>query len=153
LVLFILRPYFFNFVVLLVIILFSTFSIFFLFLRVALLRKFLFNFRLGVPTRASKSRYLSNFLHVLASLSIYCTLASCYIRLTMNICSFVHQCNTFTSYILLIVDVFRPHTAIFRRYSILSRSWCRNWHNRAPASGEYTITPEDVRVRPKHVDE
>jgi hypothetical protein len=22
----------------------------------------------------------------------------------MNICSFVHQCNTFTSYILLIVD-------------------------------------------------
>jgi hypothetical protein len=27
------------------------------------------------------------------------------------------------------------------------------WHNRAPASGEYTITPEDGRVRPKHVDE
>jgi hypothetical protein len=25
------------------------------------------------------------------------------------------------------------------------------WHNRAPASGEYTITPEDGRVRPKHV--
>jgi hypothetical protein len=27
------------------------------------------------------------------------------------------------------------------------------WHNRAPASGEYTITPEDGRVRPKHVDD
>jgi hypothetical protein len=28
----------------------------------------------------------------------------------------------------------------------------KNWHNRAPASGgEYTITPEDGRVRPKHV--
>jgi hypothetical protein len=32
----------------------------------------------------------------------------------LNICSVVHQCNTFTSYILLIVDMFRPHTAIFR---------------------------------------
>jgi hypothetical protein len=42
--------------------------------------------------------------------------------LPQNICSFVHQCNTFTSYILLIVDIFRPHTAIFRCYSILSRS-------------------------------
>jgi regulator of PEP synthase PpsR (kinase-PPPase family) len=29
----------------------------------------------------------------------------------------------------------------------------KNWHNRAPASGEYTITSEDGRVRPKHVDE
>jgi hypothetical protein len=29
----------------------------------------------------------------------------------------------------------------------------KNWHNRAPASGEYTITPEDGRVRPNHVDE
>jgi hypothetical protein len=29
----------------------------------------------------------------------------------------------------------------------------KNWHNRAPASVEYTITPEDGRVRPKHVDE
>jgi hypothetical protein len=42
---------------------------------------------------------------------------------TLDICSFVHQCNTFTSYFLLIVDMFRPHTAIFRCYSILSRSW------------------------------
>jgi hypothetical protein len=50
-----------------------------------------------------------------------------YIRLTkvtVNICSFVHQCNTFTSYSLLIVDMFQPHTAIFKCYSILSRSWC-----------------------------
>jgi hypothetical protein len=46
--------------------------------------------------------------------SVYCILASCYIRLTLNICSFIHQCNTFTSYFLLIVDMFRPHTAIFR---------------------------------------
>jgi hypothetical protein len=29
--------------------------------------------------------------------SLYCILASCYIRLTLNICSFVRQCNTFTS--------------------------------------------------------
>jgi hypothetical protein len=57
-------------------------------------------------------------------LQIYCILASCYIRLTRNICSFVHQCNTFTSYILLIVDMFRSHTAIFKCYSILSRSCC-----------------------------
>jgi hypothetical protein len=35
-----------------------------------------------------------------------------------------NQCNTFTSYILLIVDMLRHHTAIFRCYSILSRSWC-----------------------------
>jgi hypothetical protein len=54
---------------------------------------------------------------------LYCILASCYIRLTLNICYFVHQCNTFTSYFLLIV-MFRPHAAIFRCYSILSRSWC-----------------------------
>jgi hypothetical protein len=54
---------------------------------------------------------------------IYC-IVSCYIRLTLNICYFVHQCNTFTSYFLLIVDMFRPHTAIFKCYSILSRSWC-----------------------------
>jgi hypothetical protein len=29
----------------------------------------------------------------------------------------------------------------------------KNWHKRAPASGEYTITPEDGRVRLKDVDE
>jgi hypothetical protein len=29
----------------------------------------------------------------------------------------------------------------------------KNWHNRAPASGEYTITPEDGRVRTKQVDD
>jgi hypothetical protein len=32
-----------------------------------------------------------------AVLHVYCILASCYIRLTLNICSFVRQCNTFTS--------------------------------------------------------
>jgi hypothetical protein len=56
--------------------------------------------------------------------SIYCILASFYIRFTLNSCSFVHQCNTFTFYFLLIVDMFRPHPAIFRCYCILSRSWC-----------------------------
>jgi hypothetical protein len=30
-------------------------------------------------------------------------------------------------------------------------AWAQNWHNKAPASGEYTITPEDGSVRPKHV--
>jgi hypothetical protein len=44
--------------------------------------------------------------------------------LALNICSFVHQCNTFTFYFLLFVDMLRPHTAILRCYSILSRSWC-----------------------------
>jgi hypothetical protein len=29
----------------------------------------------------------------------------------------------------------------------------KKWLNRAPASVKYTITPEDGRVRPKHVDE
>jgi hypothetical protein len=29
--------------------------------------------------------------------TLYCILASCYIRLTLNICSFVRRCNTFTS--------------------------------------------------------
>jgi hypothetical protein len=42
----------------------------------------------------------------------------------LNVCSFVHQCNTFTFYFLLFVDMFRPHTAIFGCYSILSRGWC-----------------------------
>jgi hypothetical protein len=64
--------------------------------------------------------------------------------------------------------MFRPHTAIFRCYSILPPEagalLCQfyanqhhigeNWHNRAPAfGGEYTITPEDGHVRPKHVDD
>jgi hypothetical protein len=44
-----------------------------------------------------------------SSSRIYCILASCYIRFTLNICSFVHQCNTFTFYLLLLVDMFRPH--------------------------------------------
>jgi hypothetical protein len=56
---------------------------------------------------------------------VYCIFASCYIRLTLNICSFVRQCKTFTSL-------------------------GENWHNRATTSGgEYSIT-EDGRVRPKH---
>jgi hypothetical protein len=29
----------------------------------------------------------------------------------------------------------------------------KNWYNRVPASGEYTITPKGGRVRPKHVDD
>jgi hypothetical protein len=33
---------------------------------------------------------------------------------TLNICSFVHECNTFTLYFLLFFDMFRSHTAIFR---------------------------------------
>jgi hypothetical protein len=70
------------------------------------------------------SRFNSKFAHTHTHKHAY-----------LNICSFVHQCNTFTSYILLIVDMFWPHTATFRCYSILStaifrcystlsRSWC-----------------------------
>jgi hypothetical protein len=43
------------------------------------------------------------------------------------------------------------------RSTCLAHGWQhhigKNWHNRAPASGEYTITPEDGRVGTKHVDE
>jgi hypothetical protein len=41
--------------------------------------------------------FLSVFLTINIAYIVYCILASCYIRLTLNICSFVHQCNTFTS--------------------------------------------------------
>jgi hypothetical protein len=51
---------------------------------------------------------------------IYCILASCYVRLTLNICSFVHQCNTFTSYFLLIVDTDDKHN--IRRSTWLATS-------------------------------
>jgi hypothetical protein len=45
-----------------------------------------------------------------------------------------------------------------RRSTCLAHGWQhhigKNWHNRPPASGrEYTITLEDGRVRPKHVDD
>jgi hypothetical protein len=40
---------------------------------------------------------IKNYIMKLKRGSIYCILASCYIRLTLNICSFVRQCNTFTS--------------------------------------------------------
>jgi hypothetical protein len=78
---------------------------------------------------------------------VYCILASCYIRLTLDICSFVHQCNTFTSYILLI-DMFRPHTAIFRCYSILSRSWCTSLKKKRPklsTFGTYRVNVKNVK--------
>jgi hypothetical protein len=43
-----------------------------------------------------------------------------------------------------------------RRSTWLAHGWQhhigKNWHDRARASGgEYTITPEDGHVRPKHV--
>jgi hypothetical protein len=50
---------------------------------------------------------------------IYCILASCYIRFKLNICSIVHQYNIHF-YFLLFVDMFRPHTAIFK----CSCWWC-----------------------------
>jgi hypothetical protein len=40
-------------------------------------------------------------ISTLVVIRVYCILASCYIRLTLNICSFVRQCNIFTSWILL----------------------------------------------------
>jgi hypothetical protein len=44
------------------------------------------------------SKALCNILRFInINFNIYCILASCYIRLTLNICSFVRQCNTFTS--------------------------------------------------------
>jgi hypothetical protein len=49
---------------------------------------------------AFSAKYELNSCIPCTSNTIYCILASCYIRLTLNICSFVHQCNTFTSYIL-----------------------------------------------------
>jgi hypothetical protein len=80
--------------------------------------------------------------HEKLSTFIYCILASCYIRLTLNICSFVRQCNTFTSNI--------------RKSTCRAHGWQHhigeNWHNRATTSGgEYSITTQDGHVRPKHV--
>jgi hypothetical protein len=46
---------------------------------------------------------------------------------------------TFTFYFLLFVDMFQPHTAIFRCYSILSRSWC----SFLPMSGCQPCAPAD----------
>jgi hypothetical protein len=74
---------------------------------------------------------------------LYCILASCYIRLTVNICSFVRQCNTGNKHNI-------------RRSTCLAHGWQHhigeNWHNTAtPFGGEYSITTEDGRVRPKHV--
>jgi hypothetical protein len=47
---------------------------------------------------ARAGRILAHRLHMLVlTYLLYCILASCYIRLTLNICSFVRQCNTFTS--------------------------------------------------------
>jgi hypothetical protein len=54
----------------------------------------------GFIDRLFISKYCSTIL-------VFCILASCYIRFTLNICSFVHQCNTFTFYLLLLVDMFR----------------------------------------------
>jgi hypothetical protein len=69
----------------------------------------------------------------------------------MNVCSFVHQCNTFTFYFLLFVDMFRPHTAIFRYYNILSRNWCSvmpisvmSW--RQPCASAYGVLIISVRL-------
>jgi hypothetical protein len=74
----------------------------------------------------SKTDY--NLMFIYASifvLGIYCILASCYIRFTLNICSFVHQCNQVIHFLIIRrYDMFWPHTAISRCYSILSRSWC-----------------------------
>jgi hypothetical protein len=53
------------------------------------------------------------------------------------------------------MDTDNKHT--ISRSTWLAHGWHpdigKNWHNRAPASGEYTITPDDGCVRPKHVDE
>jgi hypothetical protein len=43
------------------------------------------------------TKRVTNLAVIINFIQIYCILASCYIRLTLNICSFVRQCNTFTS--------------------------------------------------------
>jgi hypothetical protein len=47
----------------------------------------------------------------------YYILASCYIRFTLNNCSFVHQCNTFTFYFLFSIN--RRHVSASRPSSIV----------------------------------
>jgi hypothetical protein len=65
------------------------------------------------------------------------------------------------SYVLLYIQV-TPKTRNYFQYSVglcdifpngvaKKKNKKKNCHNRAPASGEYTITLEDGRVRPKHV--
>jgi hypothetical protein len=66
---------------------------------------------------------------------------------------------TFTFYYLLFVVMFRPHEAIFRCYSILSRSWCSVMPIFCLCQGASHVLLLMVcllsvgRVRPKHVDE
>jgi hypothetical protein len=94
---------------------------------------------------------------VLDIVVLYCILASCYIRFTRNICSFVHQCKQATWRPQRQHKYSNKRTLTISTPSAEAHGWKhhigKNWHSRASASGEYTITPEDGRVRPKHVDE
>jgi hypothetical protein len=69
---------------------------------------------------------------------VYCILASCYIRL-YNLQADTDNKHNIRSSIWLAHD-WQHHIG-------------KNWHNIAPASIEYTITPEDGHVRPKYVDD
>jgi hypothetical protein len=102
---------------------------------------------------------------IVNTLKLYCILASCYIRFTLNICSFVHQCNMHFLFSIK-QATWRPQrqhkysnerTLTISTTSGEAHGWQhhigKNWHNRAAASGEYTITPEDGSVRPKYVDD
>jgi hypothetical protein len=98
------------------------------------------------------------------TVGINCILASCYIRFTFNICSFVDQCNIHS--LLFIIRRQKKKQATWRpqRQHKYSNTWTltistpsagahgwhpdigkKNWHNRAPAFGKYTITLEDGR--------
>jgi hypothetical protein len=82
---------------------------------------------------------------------VYCILASCYIRL-------INQQSTWRPQRQH--NYFNKRTTDdkhnIRRSTCLAHGWQHhigeNWHNRASTSGgEYSVTTEDGRVRPKHV--
>jgi hypothetical protein len=82
----------------------------------------------GATVHATKlhppHQWYSTFLHLI------------FVPLSINV--------TFTYYYLLFVEMFRPHTAIFMCYSILSRSWCSVMPIFLPMSGCQPCASPDV---------
>jgi hypothetical protein len=77
----------------------------------------------------------SNVEHTGKMRNTYSILHLIFVLLSINV--------TFTFYFLLIVDMFRPQTSIFRCYSILSRSWCSVMPIFLPLSGCQPCAPAD----------
>jgi hypothetical protein len=102
--------------------------------------------------------YYQTVHHEIAEFSV-CK-ASCTIFCVLN--TFPHPAILWTPILTQRGRVLQWETKSLDLYCILASCYIRlaygwqhhgrNWH-KAPASPEYTITPEDGRVRPKHVDD